>query len=257
MCELFAINARSPQVANDYLRTFYSHSVEHPDGWGLSWRENGAIRLVKEPVRAVDSQLLAELLEQPLAARNMVGHIRKATHGIHSYENCHPFVEEDVLGTEWCVAHNGIVVNDDLLAGYTNWETGQTDSECVVLFLLDVLEEAERRNNGRLDFDLAFYALAAAISQLSVGNLLNLVISDGTCTYVHTNSPTPTLHYLQKDEAVIVSTQPLDDGPWQPVPSRRLVAFCEGQLVRMAPEHCNVCHSAKVLRDYVMSLREE
>jgi len=99
MCELFAINALRPVKANDYLRLFYQDSVEHPHGWGLSWRESGNVYLYKEELRAIDSEYLDRLLDDPVRSTNVVAHIRQATRGKLTYNNCHPFMREDVMGT--------------------------------------------------------------------------------------------------------------------------------------------------------------
>ena len=35
MCELFAVTAKRKITVNDTLKTFYSHSEEHKNGWGI------------------------------------------------------------------------------------------------------------------------------------------------------------------------------------------------------------------------------
>ena len=98
MCELFAINALRPVKANDHLRLFYQDSVEHPHGWGLSWRENENVYLYKEELRAIDSEYLDRLLD----ARKQVaaGAISGA---VGTYSSIDPFIESYVcehLGLE-------------------------------------------------------------------------------------------------------------------------------------------------------------
>ncbi len=41
MCELFGISSARPVRLNALLREFYSHSGEHPDGWGLATFHDG------------------------------------------------------------------------------------------------------------------------------------------------------------------------------------------------------------------------
>lgn len=36
MCELFGFTGRIHQKLNQELKEFYSHSDEHPNGWGLA-----------------------------------------------------------------------------------------------------------------------------------------------------------------------------------------------------------------------------
>ena len=208
MCELFAINAKQPTNANDYLRTFYSHSDLHPHGWGICWRAGDDISLVKEPVRAIDSPHLHALLETPIAQAHLLAHIRLATIGSTNEHNCHPFVTEDESGIEWMLVHNGTVFNDALITGYDGVGQGSTDSERVMLFLRDLLDAAELRKGGELSFDERFDILNSALTKLSNGNKLNILLDD--------------------------------DPAWKPVPMAQLQAYRDGELVREGTPHGNV-----------------
>lgn len=255
MCELFAVNAKRPFEANRYLSEFFTHSHQHPHGWGIAVRSEegsriadlasaehvGGITLYKEPVAAYQSQLLPQVLAEPVVGRHITAHIRRSTGGQQSRENCHPFVGADMFGTEWTLAHNGILFNEGLSWNYKENETGETDSERALLFFLDVLDEAALRNGGPLDFNGRFDALASAVAQFSNLNRLNLIVSDGTYTYVHTNTDKYTLWYRPMEDAVVVSTQPLggeaERDLWKPVPQYRLIAFRDGRIVRTSAPH--------------------
>ncbi|MBQ9006450.1 MAG: class II glutamine amidotransferase [Atopobiaceae bacterium] len=238
MCEIFAICSRRPVNANMRLREFYAHSVDHPHGWGLAWREEDSIQVFKESLPAIDSNYLRYLLEEPIRASQLVGHIRNATKGIVSIQNCHPFIGNDETGTEWVIAHNGTIINSALIQGYDELEIGQTDSEQVVLFLMDLLNEAALRNGGHLDFSERFVVLSHAFASLSVENKLNLVLNDGTYTYVHTNTVRDTLFSSQVGQTTYFCTVPLNDGgDWKPVLHCRLIAYRDGQMVRVAAAH--------------------
>ena len=241
MCELFAINAKQPTNANDYLRTFYSHSDLHPHGWGICWRAGDDISLVKEPVRAIDSPHLHALLETPIAQAHLLAHIRLATIGSTNEHNCHPFVTEDESGIEWMLVHNGTVFNDALITGYDGVGQGSTDSERVMLFLRDLLDAAELRKGGELSFDERFAILNSALTKLSNGNKLNILLDDGEYLYVHTNTLKKTLYVKRASGVAVFSTQPLDDDPaWKPVPMAQLQAYRDGELVREGTPHGNV-----------------
>lgn len=269
MCELFAVNAKNPIEINSYLREFYSHSTRHPHGWGLALRDQdgsaiasldtpalthlGGITLYKEPVAAYQSQLVQDVLAQPVLARHATAHIRNSTCGHQTRENCHPFVGTDMFGTEWSMAHNGILFNEQLTWGYDRSESGETDSERALLFFLDVLDEAALRKGAPLDFNARFDALAGAVSQFSNLNRLNVILSDGTYTYVHTNTDKYTLWYRQTNDAVIISTHPLggeaERDQWKPVPQYRLIAFRDGHIVRTSAPHGYVfCEAILELR---------
>ena len=260
MCELFAVNAGRPVVVNDYLTEFFDHSHIHRDGWGISWRRDDAaaggdpVFLHCEPVPAYESDYIPRMLAHPVAARRLEAHIRFSTAGRLCEENCHPFRGEDISGRDWTLIHNGILFNEELLASYDLKEAGDTDSERAMLFLLDVLDEAALRSFGVLDFSTTFSALSGAIGQISNLNRLNLILDDGTYTYVHTNTSEDTLHFRQlADDAIVISTQPLggekERALWHPVPRNRLIAYRDGRIVRTSKPHGYVfCEAILELR---------
>ncbi|MGI6216968.1 MAG: class II glutamine amidotransferase [Coriobacteriales bacterium] len=252
MCELFAVNSKEPVRLNGYLEEFYSHSVRHPHGWGASWMRDGRAELVKEPLRAIDSEANSEFLSGEILESHLIAHIRNASHGALDYSNCHPFIGEDIYGNEWMLAHNGNVFNWSLLAGYDEWETGETDSECVMMLLMDVLENAALRA-GNLEFDVRFRALAGAIDQLSNGNKVNLIMDDGTYTYVHTNTLESTLKVKHLPGTALFSTTALDDGIWEQVPRCRLLAYRDGELVMTSHVHRNLIIDG--MQDYPKPLK--
>lgn len=238
MCELFGIDARYTMRANAQLRTFFEDSPYHPHGWGLAWHEGATTQLHKEPLTAVDSNYLSHLLDEPIRCERLIAHIRNATRGATTYQNCHPFLSTDVSGRRWIIAHNGTILNDGLLTGYDQWIEGTTDSEQVMRFLVDLIEEATTRIGRSLDFGERFVVLSGAMERLSDFNKLNLLIDDDEYTYVHTNTVQDTLFVRQTASAAIFCTRPLEgfDG-WQPVPHCRLVAYKHGHMERIAPSH--------------------
>ena len=269
MCELFAVNAARPVPVSSYLEEFVSHSHKHKDGWGMCWREaqavatapsgtdelpdNHELYLHREPVPAWTSDFIPRLLARPFASAMMEAHIRLSTGGVPSRENCHPFVGTDTSGTTWSLVHNGILFNEQLLQTYDLKEAGQTDSERVLLFLLDVLDEAALRSGGPLGFEERFQALSGALSMMSNLNRLNVIMSDGTYTYVHTNTSEDTLHFRELPGATVFSTQPLggdaERALWRPVPRNRLIAYRGGRLVRTSVPHGYVfCEAILELR---------
>ncbi|MER2148582.1 MAG: hypothetical protein ABS987_05435, partial [Ruminococcus sp.] len=95
---------------------------------------------------------------------------------------------------------------------------------------------ATRQNGARLHFEERFRLLDEIICDMAKGNKLNLLFTDGKYLYAHTNCR-GTLHRLEKNNAVIVATQPLSDENWQPAPFCQLLAFAKGKLIKMGTEH--------------------
>ncbi len=260
MCELYAINSRWPVRANAGLAEFFGDSPYHPHGWGLAWYEgthkDARFQLHKEPITAVDSNYLSYLLDEPIRANRLVAHIRNATRGIMSFENCHPFIGRDMSGRRWVIAHNGTILNDELLSGYDQWIEGQTDSEQVVLYLMDLIDEATQRVGHDLDFGGRFNVLSQVMDTLSDFNKLNLVLDDGEYTYVHTNTVQDTLFVRRGANVATFCTRPLGDGNgWEPVPHCRLLAYREGQCVQVGHNHAKAFDDKLYLRILAMEGR--
>lgn len=249
MCELYGINSMRPVRANDHLRTFFRDSVAHPHGWGLAWREGDRVFLHKEELRAIDSTYLSYLLEEPIRSTNLVAHIRNATMGTLTYNNCHPFLRRDIMGSPWVIAHNGTILDDRLTNGYEAYAAGDTDSEQVVIFLVDALDDVAERKGAPLTFGERFVILSHAVEELSRKNKLNLVIDDGEYTYVHTNTVEPTLYVRASGGTAFFCTRPLEDGDgWQELPSNRLIAYRNGHMERMGARHGNSIDEAAYFR---------
>lgn len=253
MCELFSINSNVPVRANAYLREFFSHSVDNPHGWGISWRsgdpcDESSVTLIREGMRAIDSDLNWKVLGAPIEQTHVLAHIRYATGTDTAERNCHPFLTCDLSGRCWTMIHNGILFNEGMTFPYEARTEGETDSERMAAFLTDVVDEAYMRGAAPT-FDTRFKALAGAIAQLANRNRVNTIIDDGEYTYVHTNTSTPTLFYRElqgfageKDaRAIVVSTKPLggdaEAAAWRPVPGNRLIALRDGRLVRTSAPH--------------------
>ena len=151
MCELFGISAGNEIDAGPWLQMFFPHSEKNPHGWGIAhFHQNPAGRagfgtLEKEPVKAVRSKYLKERLRQGMRASTLLAHIREATIGALEYNNTHPFQKMDDSGRCWTLAHNGTVFEGALLSGFIEAQEGQTDSERILLYLVDQINRAREK----------------------------------------------------------------------------------------------------------------
>ena len=239
MCEMLGLSAKRRLSANDILRAFFSHAEQHPHGWGLATFPDGeAPAIEKEPICATRSTYLKGLLEIPIEERMLIAHIRFATVGHLEYENCHPFTATDNRGRIWTLAHNGTIFNGPELNDYIGIQYGDTDSERVLLHLIDRIDREQIRLGRPLDEEERFGMLAAVIAELSKGNKLNLLIYDGEVLYAHCNFR-GTLHFRQKADAVTFSTRPLSGEGWEEAPFTSLVAAKDGEIIRTSPPHVN------------------
>ena len=232
MCELFGINSKKKININEYLKIFYSHSEKHNYGWGLANFYGDSVSLEKEAIKANGSYYLKQRLQHPIVIDNAIAHIRLATIGNMSYENCHPFVKHDNMGRCWTLAHNGTIFNSQELEKYRDVQEGQTDSERILFHIIATINKSQQELGRPLAFEERFALLDNLVYNLSRNNKINLLFWDSETMYVHCNYSN-TLHYKQLDnQTVLFSTQPLqDDGTWHLVDFQRLLAYKDGQLI--------------------------
>ena len=239
MCELLGISAKRRRKANAALREFFSHAERHPHGWGLArLRPESAPVIDKEAVKATESEALCGILDEPIEEQALLAHIRLATVGTMEYVNCHPFTAADNSGRVWTLVHNGTMFNGAALNGYFGVQSGETDSERVLLHLVALVDAAQISRGHALNEKERFDVLSSAIAELAKGNKLNLLVYDGEVMYAHVNFR-DTLHYLEEDDSVTFSTLPLSHGAWNPVPFARLVSVKDGMFVREGVPHGN------------------
>lgn len=236
MCELFGISSKTKREINGFLKEFYSHSKEHPHGWGLALFYNGRASIEKEPIRAASSHYLRERLKHSILTREAIAHIRLATKGNMDYENCHPFVRQDISGRWWTLAHNGTMFQCPVLDPYFYKQEGQTDSERILYYLIDRVDEKSRRLRRPLSEQERLETVDKCICEIVKGNKMNLLIYDGDCLYVHTDYAN-SLHYLKEEEAVFFSTKPLGAYNWKQVPLSTLHVFKKGGLIYTGTNH--------------------
>ena len=236
MCELFAVNAGKKENVDELLREFFSHSSEHANGWGIAVFDGTEVNVEREPIRALDSLYLRNRLTGRFEVKNMLAHIRKATIGNVEYRNTHPFVAQDISGRKWTLIHNGTIFEAHVLEPYLHKQEGTTDSERILLYIVDRINAMLTDDMNSFDVNERFLILEEITRDLSPENKLNLCLYDGEYLYVHKNSA-GTLYILEKDGAAYFSTQPLGRGNWNEVPQNRLLVYKDGQRIYVGDKH--------------------
>lgn len=243
MCELLGLTARRKIIMNKWLETFFSHSVEHQNGWGLALSDDGAFSIDKEPQRAIDSLYLKSLLSGNIETAKCIAHIRKATIGDVSENNTHPFSACDNFGRCWTLAHNGTIFDSEALAPYQYKQIGTTDSERILLYIVDRINQLNEDSS-----DNRIKTVDEAVKTIVPGNKVNLLIYDGEFLYVHKNER-GTLYEKEIDGGVMFSTVPLDTNGWHEFEQNRLMVYQSGKLVYAADKHdCTYIHSEEKMK---------
>lgn len=238
MCELFGISSQSEYRINEYLKVFYNHSNEHPHGWGLACMDKNEVFIEKEPIQASRSHYLKKRLTVPIQAKNAFAHIRYATIGNVEYKNCHPYSVKDISGRRWTMVHNGTIFDFSPLDPYIRIQSGDTDSERILLYFVDQINQAIKEKGRVLDAKERFDILDSIIVKMSKGNKLNLLLYDGELYYVHTNYAY-SLYELVRENQTLFSTVPLSLEEWRPVTFTTFLAYYQGKRVYEGTNHGN------------------
>lgn len=238
MCEIFGICSQERYVVNKYLKEFYSHSNMHPHGWGLACMEENEVFIEKEPMQASKSCYLKARLSSEIRVSAALAHIRYATIGNVEYVNCHPYTGKDLSGRRWTLIHNGTIFEYSPLNKYLKVQTGNTDSERILLHIIEKIDERQQLLLRPLQARERFRLLDSIFVKMSEGNKLNLLIYDGELMYIHTNYA-KSLHYLERQNCILFSTEPLCKEDWKPVPFTTLMACEEGKWLFTGTNHHN------------------
>ncbi len=229
MCELFGFSCRHEESVAPGLRRFAEHSERNPHGWGLVYYTDSGAILKKKAVEARKSPEYYDAIR--LAKSKMIiTHIRHASCGKINEANCHPFTRM-FDGKDWAFAHNGHIEG----VGKHPMNAGETDSESAFNILMDSVRDCRHMDNG-----VIYNGLVNGISGLyenyefgrQVG--LNFVMSDGNVLYAFNHNPEKPMYYTSSGNAVTVSTQKLDDSPWELLPPDRLMLVKDGAVYRLS-----------------------
>ncbi|MBQ9066800.1 MAG: class II glutamine amidotransferase [Clostridia bacterium] len=239
MCELLGVNSARDVRMNDYLAEFYTHCDKNHHGWGLALFRESGVSIEKEPVCASRSRYLRERLNADIEGKKMFAHIRLATMGAMVYDNAHPFVRTDQSGRTWTLVHNGTLFHFPAADHFFYEQRGETDSERILLYLVDQMNEEIDRAGRPLTAEERFQVLDKIVCLMAEGNKLNLMIDDGELMYFHTNYE-GTLHVSEHDGTAVFSTYPLKNGTdWKPVPFTQLFAYRDGKMCYKGTVHGN------------------
>lgn len=238
MCELYGFSAAKAYDIRASLKEFFSHAVENPHGWGISYENaNGRQEIIKEPVSAMESHIVTGVVGSIPPQKLTLAHIRYATIGKIALENCHPHTAIDNSGRRWTLIHNGTIYSGKALAKYINIQKGSTDSERFFLYIMDEINQTILQNGGGdLRENMRFQLIDKIAVKLAPRNKLNFILSDSEILYVHKNMK-GTLYYHKSPGAFMFSTKPLDNEKWEKFPTCQLQSFKDGEHILSGTKH--------------------
>lgn len=251
MCQLLGMNCNTP---TDICFSFTGFQKRgggtdvHADGWGIAFFEGKGVRLFLDPLPSTRSPIAELVRNYPLRSLNVIAHIRKATQGVVSLENMHPFMRE-LWGQYWVFAHNGNLpqFRPELEGPYI--PVGNTDSEFIFCWLLQSLRQYFADTHpSRTELFSALHELTHPLAGMGISNYL---LSNGGSLFAHCSTelsyiircaPFAEAHLKDDDLTVdfnavttpddrvaIIATLPLTDNEdWVTMPRGSLWLFHEG-----------------------------
>jgi predicted glutamine amidotransferase len=194
MCQLLGMNCNTPTDIAFSFTGFAKRGGKtdhHRDGWGIAFFEGRGLRHYVDHLPAADSPVAELIRHYPIKSENVIAHIRKATQGVVSLQNCHPFVRE-LWGRYWVFAHNGDLKDFRPRLHSHFRPVGETDSEHAFCWLMQELAKSHAGVPTIRELTLTLKDLAA---RLAVHGTLNFLLSNGDAMWGHASTG---LHYVER-----------------------------------------------------------
>ncbi|OCR00348.1 class II glutamine amidotransferase [Oscillatoriales cyanobacterium USR001] len=251
MCQLLGMNCNVP---TDICFSFEGFSARggrtdtHADGWGIAFFEGLGCRIFLEAQASVSSPVAQLVRHYPIHSTNVIAHIRKATQGEISLENCHPF-QREMWGRYWVFAHNGNLpdFNPENVGFYQ--PVGKTDSEKAFCLILETLRQKFPESKPPLKE--LYLAIADIGKILAAKGVFNYLLSDGEHLFAHCSTllsyivrqaPFGTAHLVdedltldfreltgESDRVAVIATVPLTDNEvWTQMQPGEMLVFQDG-----------------------------
>lgn len=259
MCQLLGMNSRLPASLTLSFTGFSQRggcTDHHSDGWGIAFFESEgnlpgkAARHFVDKESAATSPIAKMLKSYPIKSHNVVAHVRKATVGAVTLENCHPFTRE-LWGRYWVFAHNGDLKEFQPPLHGSFKPVGSTDSELAFCWLL---QEFNKSHVTVPSVEELTNTLSELVPQIARHGTFNFLLSNGQALWAHASTklcyvsrqhPFPEVQLKDEDvtvdlsdlngpedRQVIVVTEPLTTNEaWVAMESGELQAFVEGRPV--------------------------
>lgn len=251
MCQLLGMNCNVPTDICFSFTGFQKRGGAtdvHADGWGIAFFEGQGVRVFLDPQPSAISPIAELVRNYPIRSLNVIAHIRKATQGVVSLENTHPF-QRELWGRYWIFAHNGNLpqFQPELCGDFL--PVGNADSERIFCWLLQSLRH--RFGNTHPESSALFDVLHELTEPLARMGIFNYLLSNGDCLFAHCSTelsyiirqaPFRQAHLKDEDVMVdfsevtsrddrvaVIATQPLTDNEdWIRMEAGTLCQFRHG-----------------------------
>jgi gamma-glutamyl hercynylcysteine S-oxide hydrolase len=185
----------------------------HPDGWGVAYREGEAWKTVRSGVPAGKDPLLRDL---SMRTDRFIGHVRYASDtATVSAGNAHPFLVDGLA-----LAHNGT------FRGCIGREAENRNVSDTLVFAERLAAEWPRRTLD--DLGLALSRMLTDRDLIGEYSAANLLIASGTSIFAlrrfRKEPDYYTLVLRAGEDRIVAASEPLDDDPaWRPLSDGEIV----------------------------------
>lgn len=201
------------------------HGCENLDGWGFAWfDERGGPHHYRTALPMPDDRDGLARLEHTSSSQFLIHARQKSPGSATVATGSAPFWD----GASTFFAHNGVVSGfrdggrEQLLARVTPRRRaqilGDADSEVLFALVLDRIDAGKPAGE-------ALSVLAEVHDEF--GGRYNVLFADGS-QMIATRLGNSL--YVREDDAVTVASEPLDDGPWSPLPDSHMLVVDEHGL---------------------------
>jgi len=252
MCQLLGMNCNIPTdicFSFEGFRARGGRTDEHRDGWGIAFFEDRGYRSFIDIKASADSPIADLVRHYPIRSKNVIAHVRKATRGVVSLENTHPFARE-MWGRYWLFAHNGDLKDFNPSQADIYQPVGTTDSEAAFCQILNSLRK--RFPDGNPSLPALYDALESLTRDICEHGTFNYLLSNGQylfahCTtnlcYIVRKAPFREAHLIDDDVSIdfrevttpndrvaVIATLPLTDNEqWTTIDPNQLLVFFDGE----------------------------
>jgi predicted glutamine amidotransferase len=190
----------------------------HGSGWGVLYARKGTYGVYKST-----SPIWESFVEPPDGYLLYLFHSRLASVGAVSLANTHP-----IIYGRYAIAHNGTIDKEVFgrelkQLGVDTRTGGSTDTELFLKAFVDLGGEVKH---------LRLLARLAAKHLDPEEPLLNMAIVnlETASAYLVTHRASEDPHFIpvKRQGDMLIASEPLDEGPWSPIPNDSLVILDEG-----------------------------
>ncbi|MEX2752170.1 MAG: class II glutamine amidotransferase [Candidatus Freyarchaeota archaeon] len=251
MCKLLALSGSSEEDNKGILEAFVKKfGSTNPDGWGVAYLDESTELYHIKKVYHRDRRRLEEAFFRGLGevkTRSLIAHLRKASIGRKSQENCHPF-EGYIDNHQFIFAHNGSVwprrVLESKLVNHKPKSDDPTDSELVFCYIMEVLEDRGVNLNSWRDIVETINSVVLSIHSEALITKLNFILADKSYIYCYnwdelqyslmeesTNSKLHNETFSPGNGKFLVCSRPLlENYSWNSIPPKTILVLREGKI---------------------------